>query len=156
MPCIGLCGHCRRHPAAGRRRRRMGRARSTSAALTSAAAVAAAAAVSARPRSGRATAAFAQMVASPTAPPCSCARGTPGAPDGPTAAAAIYGPIRLWDISQVTDLSSRLLRELVVHESRLQPSACRSFNSDISGWDTSIVTNLAPYAPPLILSTHPL
>ena len=48
----------------------------------------------------------------------------------PTAAAAIYGPISLWDISQVTDLSW------------LFSSGCSSFNSDISGWDTSRVTTL--------------
>ena len=71
----------------------------------------------------------------------------------PTAAAAIYGPINLWDISQVTDLS------FVFCATSTDPNAidagcnpaCRSFNSDISGWDTSIVTTLAVRA-----ASHPL
>ena len=58
----------------------------------------------------------------------------------PTAAAAIYGPINLWDISQVTDLSGLFMG-----------TVCASFNSDISGWDVSRVTTLAVRAasPPL-------
>ena len=65
----------------------------------------------------------------------------------PTAAAAIYGPIRLWDISQVTDLSNLF--------SSGGYDGCASFNSDISGWDTSRVTTLHVRAasPPL---HHPL
>ena len=57
----------------------------------------------------------------------------------PTAAAATYGPISLWNISQVTDLSC------------LFCSGCASFNSDISGWDTSRVTTLEVRA-----ASHPL
>ena len=56
----------------------------------------------------------------------------------PTAAAATYGPINLWNISQVTDLSNLF-------------NGCSSFNSDISGWDTSIVTTLYVRA-----ASHPL
>ena len=51
----------------------------------------------------------------------------------PTAAAAIYGPINLWDISQVTDLSYVFC---AASWGDCNP-ACASFNSDISGWDTS-------------------
>ena len=70
----------------------------------------------------------------------------------PTAAAAIYGPISSWNISQVTDLS-------YVFCARSDPGgrnagcnpACSSFNSNISGWDTSRVTTLAVRA-----ASHPL
>ena len=71
----------------------------------------------------------------------------------PTAAAAIYGPISLWDISQVTDLSyvfCTLSCSANVFCSDCNP-ACSSFNSDISGWDTSIVTTLDVRA-----ASHPL
>ena len=59
----------------------------------------------------------------------------------PTAAAATYGPINLWNISQVTDLSYLFS----------YGNGCSSFNSDISGWDTSRVTTLRVRAasPPL-------
>ena len=66
----------------------------------------------------------------------------------PTAAAAIYGPIRLWDISQVTDLSYVFCADSWCTSHGGNP-ACRSFNSDISGWDTSNVTTL------LVRSTSP-
>ena len=68
----------------------------------------------------------------------------------PTAAAAIYGPINLWDISQVTDLSYVFCAWSWATDSGCNP-ACRSFNSDISGWDTSIVTTLYVRA-----TSHPL
>ena len=67
----------------------------------------------------------------------------------PTAAAAIYGPISLWDISQVTDLSFLFCADSCT--SRDCNPACSSFNSDISGWDTSIVTTLYVRA-----ASHPL
>ena len=73
----------------------------------------------------------------------------------PTAAAAIYGPINLWDISQVTDLSyvfcARSDSSWRTWRSRGCNPACSSFNSDISGWDTSNVTTLEVRAasPPL-------
>ena len=70
----------------------------------------------------------------------------------PTAAAAIYGPIRLWDISQVTDLSYVFCAESdSYHTDRGCNPACSSFNSDISGWDTSKVTTLEVRA-----ASHPL
>ena len=73
----------------------------------------------------------------------------------PTAAAAIYGPIRLWDISQVTDLSWVFCAYSDYrYTSRGCNPACSSFNSDISGWDTSIVTTLAVRA--ASHSLHPL
>ena len=50
-------------------------------------------------------------------------------------AAATYGPIAQWDISQVTDLSF-----LFDGNSN---SACKTFNDDISQWNTSAVTTLA-------------
>ena len=68
----------------------------------------------------------------------------------PTAAAAIYGPINLWDISQVTDLSFVFCARSEYTRYGCNP-ACLSFNSDISGWDTSIVTTLAVRA-----ASHPL
>ena len=75
----------------------------------------------------------------------------------PAAAAAIYGPINLWDISQVTDLSyvfcarsDSSWRDSSWRSRGCNP-ACRSFNSDISGWDTSIVTTLYVRA-----TSHPL
>ena len=70
----------------------------------------------------------------------------------PTAAAAIYGPINLWDISQVTDLSWVFCAssESWATDNGCNP-ACSSFNSDISGWDVSIVTTLAVRA-----ASHPL
>ena len=63
----------------------------------------------------------------------------------PTAAAAIYGPINLWDISQVTDLSYVFCAcsGSTYFTNQGCSTACASFNSDISGWDTSIVTTLA-------------
>ena len=61
----------------------------------------------------------------------------------PAAAAATYGPIGLWNISQVTDLSYLFYN-------------CRSFNSDISGWDTSRVTTLDVRAASRPLHTHPM
>ena len=68
----------------------------------------------------------------------------------PTAAAAIYGPINLWDISQVTDLSYVFSAASSWTDSGSNP-ACSSFNSDISGWDVSGVTTLYVRAasPPL-------
>ena len=68
----------------------------------------------------------------------------------PTAAAAIYGPISLWDISQVTDLSWVFCADSYSNNRDCNP-ACASFNSDISGWDTSIVTTLSVRA-----ASHPL
>ena len=76
----------------------------------------------------------------------------------PTAAAAIYGPINLWDISQVTDLSWVFCGWSDGPQGAqggCNP-ACRSFNSDISGWDTSIVTTLAVRAASPPHSSHPL
>ena len=92
-----------------------------------------------------------------TAPGCRCAlaprhRAVLVAAADPTAAAAIYGPIALWDISQVTDLSFVFCA--FAHEwgtSQGCNPACASFNSDISGWDTSRVTTLAVRA-----ASHPL
>ena len=68
----------------------------------------------------------------------------------PTAAAAIYGPISLWDISQVTDLSFVFCAASWASTYGGNP-ACSNFNSDISGWDTSGVTTLDVRA-----ATHPL
>ena len=62
----------------------------------------------------------------------------------PTAAAAIYGPINLWDISQVTDLSFVFCADSYsVNVNAGCNPACSSFNSNISGWDTSRVTTLS-------------
>ena len=72
----------------------------------------------------------------------------------PTAAAAIYGPISLWDISQVTDLSyvfCAVSWQASGPYYRDCNPACASFNSDISGWDTSSVTTLDVRA-----ASHPL
>ena len=84
----------------------------------------------------------------------------------PTAAAAIYGPINLWDISQVTDLSyvfcarsDSSWRDSSWRSRGCNP-ACRSFNSDISGWDTSshypIRTRRLSSSPPIPSDTHAL
>ena len=61
----------------------------------------------------------------------------------PTAAVEMYAPINLWDISQVTDLSNVFCAASWSDRTwRDCNPACRSFNSDISGWDVSGVTTL--------------
>ena len=49
--------------------------------------------------------------------------------DNPAAATATYGLIADWDVSAITDMNN-LFRDLT------------NFNADISGWDTSKVTNM--------------
>ena len=79
----------------------------------------------------------------------------------PTAAAAIYGPIALWDISQVTDLSFLFCARrndppyYAPHCADCNP-ACASFNSDISGWNVSRVTTLMVRAASRPLHPSPL
>ena len=138
MHFTGLCGHCRRHGQSPCVPQRLG-SRTSAARRRRRSAVAAAAGRQAAPAPRRLLHVFAQPAALLVARDAWCA--------DPTAANATYGPISLWDISQVTDLSC-LLRGSA---QRGCNPACSSFNSDISGWDTSIVTTLYVRA-----ASHPL
>ena len=58
----------------------------------------------------------------------------------PTAAALTYGPIGLWDVSNVTDLSFVFCG---YYESTYDcNAACSTFNDDVSAWNVSRVKSL--------------
>jgi surface protein len=65
----------------------------------------------------------------------------------PTAAAATYGPIEQWDVSNVDDLSYMFCAYALYAAGggggdRGCNTACSTFNSNISAWDTSSVTSM--------------
>ena len=67
-----------------------------------------------------------------------------------------YGEINTWDISQVTSLAWVFCSSCSTHASMaLCQCACRTFNDDISSWDTSRITSLRVYNPPHFTPTRP-
>ena len=61
----------------------------------------------------------------------------------PAAAAATYGLINQWDVSQVQDLSYMFCgMSAALWQQRGCKPTCSTFNEDIDGWDVSRVTSL--------------
>ena len=57
-----------------------------------------------------------------------------------TDATSTYGHIRVWDVTQVTDMSTMFCADSSVCGT--PPPAPTTFNEDLDGWDTSSVTRM--------------